>query len=197
MTVNPNDILRVVCKLSEAGHDRINVFHGQYLGSEADQDAFIYADCAGALDAAYTPYAEDLNSSMHFDTIEMFNVTQDLPINEEAWPSLEAGTSIVTTGPVQCAPLVVFGTNAPRSHGRKYMPPPVLDSTTGGGQLTGDIIANLAFFGASLLEDVPFLNGLVQWGVWSEKYSRFAPYVNALVDTYIRTQRRRLPGVGS
>jgi hypothetical protein len=195
--VEPGDVVRVTAKMSILGTDIRNVYHAQYAGSEGVEDVYFVADTADRLDDAYDYIYHMHSTSMSYDTIEFFNITQDRPMDEVVWPTMTAGNSSADLTALQTAPLVVFGTDAPRSSGRKYLPPVVVDVMEPAGEIAGATLATIASYAAEILTDWFFTNGSAQFGAWSKKYSRFAPYVVGVVDELIRTQRRRVTNVGS
>lgn len=198
MAISDNDVLRVTAKMSWSSgtRDVQNVYHLLYSGT-GDDDADVVDDIATLLDGAYAEVIGYIPDDFAFETIEVWNLTQDQPVDEVDWPTLVEGTALTTALPAQLAPLVLFSTNAPRSQGRKYLPFFTEAEATGWGQISAVALAAVADFAADFLADVVFPNGDGKWGNWNKLLSRFAPWLSAAVDTLFRTQRRRVAGVGS
>jgi len=197
MTIQSGDVIRVTCKMDLDDQDIRNVYHVKYDGSAAIEDETFMFGVRAALDAAYDYFDQHVPDALTYMLIEGFNVTQDLPCTEEPWPNLTTGTNEGDPLPLQLAPLVVFGNDAPRSSGRKYLPPlseSALDTT---GTILSTVWDDFVPYAAKILVDLVFDDGVGQFGVWSKKYERFAPFVNAVVKTVFQTQRRRTLGKGS
>lgn len=198
-TVVDNDIIRITCKMSyNSGVDDIrNVYHTRSQGTLSQDDETVHDGLADALDDAYTEVNSMFATAIRYDTIETWNVTQDRPMFEKAWPTLTTGANGTTSAPAQVAPLVLFNTNTARSQGRKYLPFPCQDQLTGIGLLDAGSLADMANFLAAILTG--WAGGLQsgEFGNWNKVYNRFAPWVSGLIAGVLRTQRRRVRGVGS
>jgi len=196
-SVVADDIIRVTAKMVyNSGVDDVqNVFHMKFAGTTQD-DAVVHAAIADALDTAYAHLANRMPTTTAFSTIATWNVTQDRPMIEDIWPVLTAGLGSGEAMPGQCAPLVLFDTDAPRSQGRKFLPFfRELDMTA--GSLSGAAQAEMVSFVLDILANVVETLWQANFGNWSTKYARFAPFISAIVKTVVRTQRRRVMGVGS
>jgi hypothetical protein len=198
MPVEDNDILRVTAKMSLGTNDVQNVYHLKVAGDPETQDA-VWDGIAAWLEDAYTEVLDCSTGVLHYDTIEVFNITKDEPVSEDAWPSLAAGTG---SGSVQSAnqvaPIVKFPTLTARSQGRKYLPPFMWGMFSGEGVLSSAALTAITAFAAEILSGVAIDGSSSAFaGNWSPLYQRFATWVSAIVDDVSKTQRRRVRGVGS
>jgi hypothetical protein len=201
-TCADSDIVRVTAKMSySTGAGQVqNVYHCiLYLPTGPAADSVVHDAIAGALDTAYTYLNTQIRNSLLYDTIETWNVTQDRPMVEADWPVLAAGeASADDPGAPQVAPLVKFTTPAARSQGRKFLPPVIETAINNFGTVTSTLQGFMASYALELLGYIPITDfGTLQFGNYSKTYSRFAPWVNAIVSVIARTQRRRVRGVGT
>lgn len=196
-TIDNNDVIRITAKMQIPAGNVQNVYHYRFSGTSGADGDTVLADIATALDTAYAEIQPGLPNTLTFETIEAFNISADEPIGEIDWPNLTVGGASGQSLPPQCAPLVLFGTGAPRSQGRKYLPAVTEGETDGGGFLTAGFLAALADFAAFLLQAVTTEHGYVVPGNWSKLYTRFAPWISAIIQSKLRTQRRRVYQIGS
>jgi len=194
--VHNGDIIRVTAKMSHGADDIFNVFHLRAYGdtiAEATAETLI----ANWVDGLYTSLDENFSTGMTFDTISMFNITQDSPMNEVDWPVKTAGLNAAQALPLQVSPLVLFPTSQARSQGRKYLPPITEADSDGAGQLSSDLLAGIADFIAAVLNG-PSSGGTEFFpGNWNSDLARFVVWISGKAATYLRTQRRRVRGVGA
>ena len=196
-TIFNNDVIRITAKMQIPAGNVQNVYHFRFSGTSGADGDTVLSDIAAALDTAYTEIQPALPSTLTFETIEAFNISQDEPIGEIDWPVLTTGGGSGQSLPPQCAPLILFGTGSPRSQGRKYLPGVTETETDGGGFITSGFAAALADFALLILGSITTEHGFVVPGNWSKLYARFAPWISAIVQTKLRTQRRRVYQIGS
>jgi hypothetical protein len=195
------DVIRLTAKMSyDSGTAQVqNVYHLVCNFTASQTDSTVQYVLASMLESAYSYLLPFLRSTLKFDTIQTWNVTQDRPMVEDTWPTLVDGdeTSIDAYA-AQAAPLVLFNTAAARSQGRKYLPPVIESAVSDYGTLSGTLLTAIANFASVLLisASVSVGNNL-NTGNYSKLYNRFAPWLSALIEATIRTQRRRVRGVGS
>lgn len=197
---NDGDILRVTAKMSfNSGAAQVqNVYHTQCIFTTAQTDAATHVGVEQALNDAYTNLIARLPDTLDFDTIETWNLTQDRPMIEDTWPSLVAGTNGGQMCPPQTAPLVLFTTAVARSQGRKYLPPSNEGNVLGGGLIDSLLEASMVDYAADMLIGWTISSGNYGvWGNWNVALARFAVWKAAIIKDRLRTQRRRVPGVGT
>jgi hypothetical protein len=195
--VNIGDIIRATCKC-EAGagkEDVQNVYHLMMAGGMAE-DSEVHEYIAAALDTAYTNIADEIPDDVSFTSIQTWNVTQDRPMLESAWPVLTVGGAGADQTPYPVAPLVLFPTGAARSQGRKFLPPFSEGGMTN-GLLTAGVMTKLAGYAADILSNVVGPDWLAIFGNWSPSKARFADWVGAILTDILATQRRRRRGRGT
>jgi hypothetical protein len=196
MSVANNDILRVTAKFDHAGNELNNVYHVRYVGT-GDSDGDVSTEILDWLDDAYTDYADVMTQVTDFTSIDIRNLTQDTDLGDFAWPTLVDGNATGDSMPLPASPLVLFNTDTTGSQGRKYMPLITELNHLGLGDLSGDVLADLAAYALELLTDRVLTNGTLEMGNWNDTLSRFAPWVEAIVKAWMGTQRRRNKGVGA
>jgi hypothetical protein len=155
------------------------------------------ASIAAAIDQAYSRFSTVMSNSLIFDTIEFYNVTQDLPMGEVAWP-VQVGGGDATDGlPPQIAAQINFVTGLPRSQGRKYFGCFTEQHSEDDGYVSSSLLAWLALAAADLL--LGAVSGGTTWSIGHYKVSTstFIQWLSAIVPIVFATQRRRKAGVGS
>jgi hypothetical protein len=192
------DVLRVTAKMKvSTGQDIQNVFHMKHGGS-AQEAAVEYAAVADWVEAIYSELITDFASKLTFETIDVYNITKDFVVGEEAWPSLTAGTGTGDPVAPQLSGLITFTTNTGKSQGRKYLPPFFESAATSLGEIWATTLGHMAAAAAAALLDIaiaPDTN--ISAGNWNQALGRFTTWIAAVVKTTFRTQRRRRTGVGS
>lgn len=197
MTVQPNDIVRVTCSFVYDTSSLIqNVFHYQNMGVSAVSDEDVLADLVGEIDGYYGALTSTWSNRMVPRDVTLYNVTQDRPIGSSPWPTLEDGASALESLPLQCAPLVSFLTGYPKAVGRKYLPPVDEGHNSHGGALAAPLLADMLAWAVGVLGGVtidgqPFYAGHV-----SDTTGTFLRWLTSSVNILIRSQRRRVIGIG-
>lgn len=197
MTVNLNDVLRVTAKMSQAGSDIQNVYHWKAKGTGSDTDLNVMNAIALRLDISYTTIDGLLTTGLTYDQIDFFNMTQDVVMGTLDWPVLVAGSLVAEALPLQTSALLLFGTLIPKSQGRKFLPPMAEIASGNAGDLDAATTTACINFIAAILSTV--IVGTLQFdaGNYDHLLVRFAQWFSGKVGTYMRTQRRRVVGVGS
>lgn len=193
-----SDVMRVIAKMSVDEGDIINVYHSLVtIGVVGVSDAEIVTGLSNAVDYCYDLIKAFYSEDLDFDTIEVWNVSQDRPMGEVEWPTLTNGTGTGDLAPLQVAPLILFGTDVARSQGRKYLPAPLESVLNTKGTLTSTFQAAMAAFGAALLPTVNVGEWEYGFGNYNYDLADFRKWTTAIVRDVARTQRRRVLGVGS
>lgn len=105
-------------------------------------------------------------------------------------------TNISQILPYQNAAVLVGRTARPRSRGRKFLPP-FGEDCQDASVWTAAVLADLADALLIYLADIAVsVNNDLSPGVPSTVTGTFLPFTGGLVNDYVRTQRRRVPGVG-
>jgi len=196
MAVENQDIIRITANMEYAGNTIQNVYHGRYSGPTED-DAVVETALKNSMDALYNNIKSHYPTDFDFVSIGIWNVTQDRPMTEDVWPSLTSGTGAGDMGATQLAPMVLFGTDTARSQGRKFLPPVIGTLVEEAGDLAPIVVVNTALYIAAALVDIAIGSGTFAYGNWSPTKLRFAEWTTGLIRSIVRTQRRRVRGVGS
>ena len=198
MTINTNDVIRAsaIMRLSNAD-DIVNVFHveAQTVGAELQID--LRADIATYIESIYLEFDQEIHTSVSFDTIELFNVTDGNPEPSVGWPTLVAGLKVDDPVPDGVAALSIGRTGVSRVVGKKFWPIATEGDLIGGTWIAGylTLIDN-----ANAKWIAPFTGASgVTWdpGVFSRVAALFRPFTEAASSAVPAYQRRRKRGVGS
>ncbi|MCK5293006.1 MAG: hypothetical protein KAR39_13430 [Thermoplasmata archaeon] len=197
MTVQIDDVLRVTAKMSIGVEDVQNVYHFKATGTGTATDANVTIAIAAGLDNAYDEVDLLFPTVLSFDTIEFYNLTQDLYLGELAWPTLVAGADVADLLPPQVCPFVLFNTNELGSQGRKFLPVTTTNYIAVDGTPTGGVLTDLAAFAADIL--IGYVTGTVTMvpGNYRKGTAAFFEWVLAILPDFYATQRRRYYGSGS
>lgn len=196
MPVNSGDIIRATAKMTYVGDDVQNVYHLQYLGVTT-LDSSVVNGIAGVLDDAYDYIDLFISDNVGFDTIEVWNITQNRLLDEVNWPTLVSGGGVDSALPTQVSALALFNTAVANSQGRKYLPVFTEAENLGGGIISSAALAAIALFIAELLGEVVLPDGECYFGNWNPTLARFADWVSGYISDRMQTQRRRTVGHGS
>lgn len=197
MTVEVGDILRVTAKMSVLTDDVQNVYHYEASGTGTATDAATMTAIALALDDAYEEIVAELTTGLRYDTIEFFNVTQDVPMGEDAWPNQVTGSAVGEILPLQCSAVCLFGTATARSQGRKFLPPMKEEASDSRGVVNAATITAILLLIIELLTGVTVGTLTFHPGNWNLLLTRFAEWISGTINPVMKTQRRRVAGVGA
>lgn len=197
MAIAANNVLRVIAKMSDIAQDVYNVYHLYTQNAPTLDDDLFLGLVASVLNTAYSEIVGIISDDVNFDSIQMYNLTQDYEVGEVAWPSLTSGSSSTDKMPPQCAALVLFDTNTPNSQGRKFLPPFTDSSLAIDGTLNSSALADTAAFAADFLDSVEPLGADALWGNWNASQQTFSEWLFANARDFYATQRRRYVGSGS
>lgn len=200
MTVNVNDVIRVTARLEWNGAvDVQNTFTARCSAAGGVTDSNAKADLAEWVDDIYTALNSIMPTSLDYIDIDFFNITQDVPMGVDFWPTLTVGgggtDEVAATG---VAYVITAFTNVVRVHGRKFFGP-VISGGIVDGVFSSGVMTALA--SAMAIWIAPFNGGTSgePWvpGVWSRALSLFRAFRDVVVRNIPGYQRRRKQGVGS
>ncbi len=197
MAIVVGDVLRIVCKMAITGQDVINVFNFKVAVNGALDDADFMTRLAALLDANYGLINEDVANDLIYVVIDGQNITQDVLLPTVPWPVLVNGADLAEILPRQVAAQVFFKTTRPRTRASKFMGGYTEDSNSSVGGLNALPIGRLQLFGDGLVASLTDGTIDVDYGAYNAFLARFTPVISATVSDFWRTQRRRVPGVGS
>jgi len=197
MAITDGDIIRITAKMSQGLSDIQNVYHCQVETSGPVSNATFLSEMAADVDSMYTDLVTNIANNVSFDTIQMYNITQDEYIGETSWPSKTAGTASANMLPPQTAPLVLFSTAYLRSQGRKFLPPFTVNAEEDDGTLASAALGQIANFIADVLLQKSGVNWTAYMGNWNPTFARFAQWLEGTARDFFATQRRRYTGYGS
>ena len=197
MTTEQGDVLRVTCKMSVGVDDVQNVYHFEAQGSGSLSDALTLSLLASGLDGTYDEIDLLITDELSFDTIEVYNLTQDTYVGEANWPILTVGGGLNEMLPPQTCLFTLFNTDVLNSQGRKFLPPTTVDYLGADGTPLGGVLTDLASFAADLLAG--YITGAFELhpGNYRKDTADFIEWVLAIVPDFFATQRRRYYGRGS
>lgn len=199
MPVAVGDVIRITARMKwNAVIDVQNTFHAQ-LGSGAGMsNGTAKADLAEWVDDIYTEIVGALPSTLSFEDIDFYNITDDEPMGTESWPTLTYGTGSSEVSATGVAYVITAFTNVVRIHGRKFFGP-AIEAAVEGGVFDATTMAYLA--SVILVWILPFSGGTSSdtWtpGVYSRLTTLFHEFRDAVVRNIPGYQRRRKQNVGS
>lgn len=118
------DVLRVVALMdAQYGGQIANVYHVKLTTVVGDPptDAETKVDMAQYMDDMYATVDQDMAQNVAFDTVNVFNVTQNRPLGNQAWPTLTNGASSGDPLAPQTALFLQGNTGYSRNWARKFL----------------------------------------------------------------------------
>lgn len=198
MPVQPGDVVRIVARMEKDGtEDNLNVYHTKHMGSTNITNSGFMTAVAARLDSAYTKLKSELTTDLEFIEVEFYNVTQDVWMGTEGWPTLVAGLNTAEELPSQVSALVTFRTATTQHPGKKFLGGYTEDVNAGDGVLSAGGLTQLGLYVVELLLTMVIESNAVFFGNYNYVLPRWAQWVAGAVDTIWSTQRRRKPGIGS
>lgn len=144
MTMGPGDIIRAAAKMRWNGTDDIvNVFHlvaTTVVGTPTQvewRDAIV-----DYLETIYSNIIGDIANNVTFNTIELFNVSDDNPEAAASWQTLTAGSNADAVMGSDRAAFAYARTELSRRQGRKYFPPFTINANND-GFLTATVLGHV------------------------------------------------------
>lgn len=192
------DTIRIVCKLSQAGNDIQNVYHALLGGTVAPSNAALLATVRSWMDDAYSDIVARIADNVLFDSIWVWNMTQDEFVGEADWLTLTAGGGGTNSMmPPQTAALCLFRTAVPKSLGKKFLPPMSSLQLEDDGSIISTGLTQIGLYAAVLLAGATGATWNLVPGNYRPLVSLFIPYLSAVVRDLFATQRRRYTGSGT
>lgn len=197
MAVSPGDVIRVTAVLAYDAVNTIqNVFYVEHQGvTDVSDDDFMEA-AALWLDTAYGNLLSLQPAATTYTTVQGYNVGDDVPLLPEPWPTLTSGSSSDQGLPLQVAGLVSFATTTKRSVGRKYIGGLSEGAQAAGGLLDATAVVGLENWGTDILNGFVVTAEVFVPGNFRPLTNDFIDWERRRVDPVMRTQRRRVKGVG-
>lgn len=203
MSVSNGEILKVVYESAMVPTSSIfqNVYYLKLHTIGSRSDAGVLADMEQWLEDCYTEIDNDIKSTITQNLCSVDVIEWDT----DEWvvarnigyvdPTIVFGDTTEML-PQQSAPLALFKTARPKSNGRKFLAGYCENASSGGYLVTASLTA-LAAYAAEVLAgytvdlDTYYTTGIPRTGV-----NTWLDFTLAVVTNLIRTQRRRVPGVG-
>lgn len=197
MTIGINDVVSIRAKQLLGTEQCMNTFYVRNTGGNTVNDSTFIAAAQSWVHSIWNPNTGALTTDWASDTIQMYNMTADVPVGEVLWSVALSGSNATHSLPYQVSGLVTFPTNTKRSLGKKYMGGFTEAATDGGSVANASLIATLIAMGASIIAG--FTAGTTSFtvGNYNIPLAAFSPYVSAIAEVLLATQRRRKPGVGA
>lgn len=199
MAILSGDVMRVSARMKLEGvFDIVNVFHVIVDTLGAGGDANVLNDLAEYVGTAYSQFEGTLPDVVTADTIDMYNVSQDIPYGQHTWGGgFTGGTNSGDFTSVGSAVLLLFPTAAKRVQGRFYLGP-VAEGHITAGRVNAASLANAENFAASIVTLDAYTNGSVfDYIVLSKAENTPHHPTTHRVVMEIAYQRRRRRGRGS
>jgi len=195
--VQPGHIVKVVQSYEWGASDIFqNVWYYKHSGSTAvsaeDVMEGLEAEIAGFA-GFITPYQ---STSLIYTTYEFYNATLDEPMGVLLDSYDNQGESGVDPLPTQCAALVSFATGVKKAVGRKYLPGLTEGSSVSGGDIVQAAINALIDWATAVVGGVTIDGNAFFAGHVNSKTASWVRWSLPIIDYLVRTQRRRVRGVG-
>lgn len=195
MAVEVGDILRVSAIMQNADSGMVaNVFHVRVasLASPSLPDDDAKTDVAAYVDGIYAPMNNLIANDIRYDTVNVFNVTQNRPLGNEPWPTLTLGANTDEILPSTVAAFIQGNSGYSRTWARKFLGGLTTASNTSNGFIEPATVTALAGWGArwiagytsgafSVYEPVVYRSVLALW----------VPVLEVIVRDVWATIRRR------
>ena len=89
MTITTSDVIRVSAKMKRGAiDDVVNVFYLKPVSIGAETQQALRDDIAKWVDDIYTHFLSIISDTITMDTIELFNITANVPEPAVPWPIL-------------------------------------------------------------------------------------------------------------
>jgi hypothetical protein len=192
------DILRVVADMSVGvGVTIENVYHVKVNSAGGVADSQALDDMGDYLEDVYSEINDHMTDRLNYDSYKVTNITADVELGAQAWPSLVAGGSAADGLADGIAGVASFRTSTPGHQGRKFWGPfSEFDVTD--GRLTSATVADIQ--DAAVATGSPFTGAGGQSYI-PVIYDRENNVGRAVTEAYGDNrpgyQRRRKPGVGA
>jgi len=123
MPISVNDVLRVVAKMNLNDADDVQAAYNVVVGDMGTGTELDFIDLTTEwVNDIYSGLVDNLPDNLHFDSIEMFNITDNEPIGTFDWPTLTSGSSGAQHMPNSDTCYMFGRTQVPKCRGAKYMP---------------------------------------------------------------------------
>ena len=198
MTIAEDDVIRATAVMKRALSDDIqNVFHLKLINISTATQLQLRTDIAEYLEDIWGTLVGLMHTSITFDEIQLFNVTQNTPEPTVNWPTLVAGSASGDPLADGVAALTLGRTGVSKRIGKKYFALFTEGALTL-GLWTATTVTALTTAAADWI--APFTGiSTATWdpGVFTRLTSAFTAFIEAVVSDIPAYQRRRKRGVGS
>lgn len=193
-----NDVIRATAKLVDSVSGAIqNVFWYKLATSTPLTNTEVAEDVRAFVEEIYDNLYQSMPDTTAFDSINLFNITQDFPLGDYDWPTLGAGTQSGDAMPSPCSVFCFARTGLSRIIGRKFFAP-FMEVSQADGIWTAGLPATVAAAVDDWIEeDKTGTNGNWKSGLWSVTKQAFYVFLEGVVRYVVAYQRRRKQGVGS
>jgi hypothetical protein len=203
MSVSNGEILKVTYETEMVATDTIfqNVYYLKFHTIGTRSDAAVLADLESWIEDAHGEIDEFVKSTMQQNlcAVDVIAWDTDEWVVDRNIGYIDPTLTFADTGemlPQQSAWFALFKTARPKSNGKKYLAG-MCEASSGGGYLTSPALTGLAAYAAEILNGISIdLDTYYTAGVPRTGVNTWLDFTLAVVGSLIRTQRRRVPGVG-
>jgi len=192
------DILRIVADMSVGvGVTIENVYHVKVNSAGGVSDAQALDDMGDYLEDIYSEINGHMTDSLEYDSYKVTNITADVELGAQGWPTLTAGLSTADQVADGIAGVASFRTSTPGHQGRKFWGP-FSEYDIDSGRLTSPTVADIQ--DAAVATGSPFTGGGGQSYIpviYDRENNVGREVTEAYGDNRPGYQRRRKPGVGA
>lgn len=194
-----NDVFRLAMRMQgPSGQDIINVWHAKISNYVGGTDADVAQELVDYACTHYQDLEDAITNQQTSVDISVQNLTTGAVLGTFSWSTAFAGTLTGDTLPPQTSLYSYFRTGLSRRIGRKFLG--IVNEAVNDNGLVSSLVTIVSTFIANWIgTDVGVGTGnSYVWGVFNDNLlPAFAQFVEAVWQARLKTQRRRLPNVGS
>lgn len=201
MATELNDILRVTALMQNVTSGALaNVFLVKVTTKTSSplSDAQTLLDMGQYMDDLYSNINAAMDNETAFDVVNVFNVTQDRPLGNTAWPVLTMGLHADQPLPSQCACFLQGNTGFSKSWARKFLGAFTEAHCGATGKIENTLLSQLLNFAADWLLGYTSAGSDVYTPVvYSSKVMLYRTIIEVVIRNIWATIRRRRIGRGA
>lgn len=195
-----SDVIRISAQQKYgAVDDVVNVFHFIIMGTPTpNTNIDLLDDVAEKLSLAWSNLSSHIPNGLQPTIVEGFNITQDAPLGQIAWPGpYSGGTGVSDAMPQDDCLLVLWGTDVKRRQGRTYLGP-FLENVQSDSLWSSTLTSAVVTWSADLLDETPMSNGSeLRLIVYSRASGGMSQPTSVRPLPLVAQQQRRKRGRGS
>jgi len=195
--IDTNDVLRMTANLQTVDLSAVqNVYTIRVTVPGAGSTSTQLSRIAIILELIYEEVRGLQNSRTKYIDIDFFNITQDIPLPSQSWPTISQGSLALDDLAHMTSAMFSLGVGKPGVNGRKFfggISEPALDQD---GLWTTSTVIDLLVAATQMLVTQTEGATTIEFGIITGIVPAFIQFISSLVTNVPGTQRRRRQGVG-